>query len=395
MSENIETNFIININEELVINPSIYKNMSENIDKPENKVLKFTLQNVDVSIANSIRRIILSEIPVVILDSLDKENIEDENIKIYENNSILNNEIIKQRLSCIPVCINDIENFEYKNYVVECNVKNNTNEKMIVTSGDLKIKNTISDEYLPTEEVNNIFRKNVVTNEFIDLLYLQPSFNEQNYEKIHFECGFNISDAKKNGSYNVASTCVYSFTKNEKEIQKKWKSMEEKLPQNKEARELAYNDFMNLDAERITIPNSYDFKVQSIGIYKNNELVVLACEIMIQKFLNFIKLLESSDDYIKPNLELMENAYNVKLENEDYTFGKVLENMMYLMFFLREKKLNYVSLKKNHPHDNYSLLMIAYKNKEIKMEEIVSDLKNISELNIEVYQNIKSNMTKV
>ena len=121
MAENIETSvFVENMSEEFVVNPSLYKNVGNAIDVPENKVLKFTLKNLDVSIANSIRRVILSEIPCLVLDSLDKENIDDQNITIYENNSIFNNEIVKQRLSCIPVCKNDIEDFEYQNYLVEC-----------------------------------------------------------------------------------------------------------------------------------------------------------------------------------------------------------------------------------------------------------------------------------
>ena len=68
--------FITLINEELTINPALFKSMSSSIDVPENKMLTFTLQNVDVCIANSIRRVILSEIPVVVMDSLDKENID-------------------------------------------------------------------------------------------------------------------------------------------------------------------------------------------------------------------------------------------------------------------------------------------------------------------------------
>ena len=91
MTENISTTqFIKDINEELIINPSLYKSMNSSIDVPENKILTFTLQNVDVSIANSIRRIILSEIPVIVLDSLDKENIDDEKFNFYENNTLFN-----------------------------------------------------------------------------------------------------------------------------------------------------------------------------------------------------------------------------------------------------------------------------------------------------------------
>ena len=124
MTENVETTmFVENLSEEFTVNPSLYKNVGNAIDVPENKVLKFTLKNLDVSIANSIRRIILSEIPCLVLDSLDKENVDDQNITIYHNNSIFNNEIVKQRLSCIPVCKTDIEDFEYQNYVVECDVK--------------------------------------------------------------------------------------------------------------------------------------------------------------------------------------------------------------------------------------------------------------------------------
>ena len=396
MVENVETSmFIENMNEEFAVNPSLYKNVGNAIDIPENKVLKFTLKNLDVSFANSIRRVILSEIPCIVLDSLDKENVDDQNITIYNNNSIFNNEIVKQRLSCIPVCKTDIEDFEYQNYIVECDVKNNTEEKMIVTTEDFKIKNKISGEYLDKEDVQKIFKKNPLTNQFIDIIQLQPNFNDNNFEKLKFDCGFKIGIAKENGSYNVASMSVYSNTLDNEEIKKVWEKMEEKLPQNKEERELAYNDFINLDAQRITKPNSFDFKVQSIGIYSNYDLVILACEVMIQKFEKFINNLEKDDQLIKKNNELMENAYNITLNNEDYTFGKVLENMSYLQFYIQKQKINYISMKKNHPHDNYSILMISYKNENTTNEEIVTDMKEISKLCIDVYQNIKSNMKKL
>ena len=62
--------------------------------------LKFTLNGVNVSIANAIRRIIISEIPTVVMKP--------DNCTIHSNTCRLNNEIIKQRLGCIPVFINDM-----------------------------------------------------------------------------------------------------------------------------------------------------------------------------------------------------------------------------------------------------------------------------------------------
>ena len=390
----MESNLISNLTEEFIINPAIFQNISSDLDQPENKQLKFTLNKVDVSVANSLRRVILSEIPVFVLDSLDKEDINEENIKIYENTSILNNEIIKQRLSCIPVNITDFEEYEVNNYIVECNITNDTNEKMIVTTEDFKIKNKVSGEYLPNNIVKTIFKKDVLTNEYIDLVYLQPTFNENKGEKIHFECGFKISKAKENGSYNAVSTCVYSFTRDEERIQEAWKQIEDKLGDSREDREIAYNDFMNLDANRITIPNSFDFIIQSIGIYNNHDLVKLGCEIMIDKYKNFISYIETNDDAIKENLEQSEDSYLIKVENEDYTFGKVLENIIYINYFVEEKKMSYISMKKYHPHDTHCFILFSYINKTTR-ENIITDFKNISLMIIKIYENIKSNITKV
>ena len=58
----------------------------------------FTLSDVNVSIANGIRRSIISEIPVVVCKTYP----ENENDAIInKNTSRMNNEIVKQRLSCI------------------------------------------------------------------------------------------------------------------------------------------------------------------------------------------------------------------------------------------------------------------------------------------------------
>ena len=67
----------------------------------ENKkgVLEFTLKNTNVSIVNAIRRTLLTTIPTSIIDSKQSE--------FYKNTGRLHNEILKQRLDCIPVHIKD------------------------------------------------------------------------------------------------------------------------------------------------------------------------------------------------------------------------------------------------------------------------------------------------
>ena len=92
------------------MNKPAISNLSE-----EDETLRFTISNINVSLANSIRRIILAEIPTLVFRTTPyKEN----KSTIYSNTSRLNNELIKQRLSCIPIHISDTD-FPYQDYMVE------------------------------------------------------------------------------------------------------------------------------------------------------------------------------------------------------------------------------------------------------------------------------------
>ena len=63
-------------------------------------VYKFTLSDIDVSIANALRRTILSEIPINVIHT---ETHEENQCTISINTTRLHNEIMKQRLSSIPI----------------------------------------------------------------------------------------------------------------------------------------------------------------------------------------------------------------------------------------------------------------------------------------------------
>ena len=86
----------------------------ELISKINEDELKFTISGINVSFANAIRRILLSEIPMVVfrVSPNDKNK-----CNIITNTSGLNNEIVKHRLSCIPIHIKDVEDFPLKNYI--------------------------------------------------------------------------------------------------------------------------------------------------------------------------------------------------------------------------------------------------------------------------------------
>ena len=83
----------------------------------------FTISNINVSQANAIRRTILADIPTIVIRTFPNE----QNDAVFEiNTSRLNNEILKQRLGCIPIHIDDL-NMPLDNYIMEKNnnIKNN------------------------------------------------------------------------------------------------------------------------------------------------------------------------------------------------------------------------------------------------------------------------------
>ena len=93
------------------------------INKSEkDDILRFTINNIDVSLINALRRIILSEIPITVIRSAPYAK---NDVNILKNTTRLNNEILKQRLSSIPIFIRDeLSLEELREYEVEVNMKN-------------------------------------------------------------------------------------------------------------------------------------------------------------------------------------------------------------------------------------------------------------------------------
>ena len=81
----------------------------------------FTLSNIPTCFANALRRTVITDIPVCVIRS-ENEEVNQCNFEI--NTSRLHNEILKQRLSCIPIHMKDLDLLKDK-YVLEVDVQNN------------------------------------------------------------------------------------------------------------------------------------------------------------------------------------------------------------------------------------------------------------------------------
>ena len=336
--------------------------------KEEDGKTTFTISNVDVSYVNAIRRTILSDIPIIVFKTSPYE---ENKANILINTSRLNNEIVKQRLSCIPICIKNLEEFPIKNYLLEIDVENKTDTSIIVTTKDFKIKDISKNTYLEDNDVKQLFPPYIPPTGngeyYIDFLRLRPKLTDEiPGERIKLTCEFSIGTSREDSTFNVTGTCSYGFSPNPEKIEEqleirkqKWK--DEGMTEQKIKFEAA--NWKLLEGMRYVIKNSFDFILESVGIYDNEEIIIKACIILYKKLSELKQSIEQNQIEIIQSDNTLENSYDVILVNEDYTIGNILNHELYKIFYTDLKLINYVGFKKMHPHDTDSILRISLVNK--------------------------------
>jgi DNA-directed RNA polymerase alpha subunit len=335
--------------------------------KEEDGLMSFTISDIDVSYVNGMRRTILSDIPICVFKTTPYE---ENNAVITFNTSRLNNEIVKQRLSCIPIGINlNLENSleTIKNYTVEIDVENKTDTSMIVTTKDFKILNTSTNKYLEDGAVKKIFPPFIPPNGngeyYIDFLRLRPRISDQiPGEKIKLSCKISVGTARDDSMFNVTGTCSYGFTPDYEKIEEQLEIRKQKWKdEGKKESEIIFEakNWKLLEGMRYVIKNSFDFVIGTVGIYDNEQIIIAACNILLKKMNTLKNSIERDEVEIKRSDNLLENCYDVTLVNEDYTIGNILNYEIYSIFYTDLKIVNYIGFKKFHPHDSDSVLRIS------------------------------------
>jgi DNA-directed RNA polymerase subunit L len=358
--------------------------------------LTFTLENVDVSIANALRRTILSNIATVVFRTTPHEK---NNCVIIKNNTRLNNEIIKQRLSCIPIhYLHNVSEEDLNDMVMELDVENTSSEYRMVTSRDFRIKRKSNGKYMDEETLRQVFPPCKMVLErtgkeyFIDFVKLRPKIADVPGEHIHLNCTFSWGHAAEDGMYNVVSTCSYGFTKDEARIPAEFEKKREELERKQlspEEIQFALKDWLLLDSFRITKQNSFDFIIETLGVYTNKEIIKNACKYLVAIF-NDDTIMEVNKGslglgFSQFGIGTMENEYTVKVTTEDYTVGKVIEKLMYKEYFeggdgSNEQVLTFCGFRKAHPHDTFAIIKLCYKEDlgENYRETIMSQLYTVA-----------------
>lgn len=313
--------------------------------KSSDDILTFEVDNKSceykLSLCNGLRRIILSEIDLFCLD----EN----KINFEENNSVLNNEFLKHRLSLIPFICD--KNYDYEKLVIRCIAKNESENIKSVYSSDFEIY----DEDTQTKlNIKNYLK-------YPNILFSKL----QNNEYFSFEARFSKGNAFKYGAqYCPVSSCVVTFKKDEnqiKEITKGYSETEKK-------------SFNLLDSERIYKlnktgePEIFEFRIESIGFYETKTIIKKAIDILKEKV-----------DYFKDkldDLEFVNSFFELRLYESNDTIGNLISS-----YLLDVDEISYSGYLIEHPLKNEVLFKFKTSlNKKSLIDKIKIKLKEINGL---------------
>ena len=135
-------------------------------------------------------------------------------------------------------------------------------------------------------------------------------------------------------------------------------------------------NFLNSVYKRHYLKDSFDFSIESVGVFKESKIIFKACNI-INFGLMKIKQNEEQKNYtLKKNNIALENSVDITLQNVDYTLGKLLEFIIYKEYYTEQKVLSFCGFLKPHPHEDYSIISpIILESGQIERDLKVGDKK--------------------
>ena len=327
--------------------------------KVKNEEISFDINNdkqdFKISLVNGLRRTLISNIYVWNIDE----------VIFYENNSILDNEFLKKRLSLIPIkCDNNDINYENITISLE---KTNQEEYM----ENIFLKDFICKEDDKIIDINKLF-------EYPNILFAKL----KNNQSIILEAKLKYNNASLGGSsYSPVVACSYKFGIDEKKVVNMKKTMN-----NEEI-----SNFETQDIERVYQKNNigdpayYHFSFETNGFFQHIYLIQTAIDILIEKLKNISTEIVNKKSEKISIIDNDENPdfYEFLIKDEDDTIGNILST-----YILSNNNVFYSGYLIEHPLTKSILLKIKL-NDNNTLENVINIVVKTIELLINILLKLK------
>lgn len=267
------------------------------------------LKNVPVSFVNALRRILIGNIPTVVV----------RDVKIFENTTQLPHEMLKHRMEMLPINVSPADSTTIKDAKIVLHI--------LPDQSLTETKTITTDDFVVTSSRQEILMKDRDLG--TPLLFLKI----RKGESVHIEGRL----ALENEQVSQVCTATTSWVVDKEMAKKARKEYEE-----------AGNDVRVFDNSLVQRyfsrnengrPNWFALHIESIGVLKSKDILSMALSILRKQI----------DEYMKDALtniqkEADEGTYSVSLEMGGHTTGYLMQEVMY-----GDANINFVSYDIPHP----------------------------------------------
>ncbi len=327
----------------------MFSNIKLNSTKAE-----FTISDVDLSVVNSLRRIILSEIPCAAFN-------QEEDILIKLNTGVLHNEFLAHRISLIPIYLEETEFSNVENYKFILKKKNTTADTILVTTKDFEIYDE-NDKKLPESFREHVFPKNPITKDYILITKLRPNlYDNSQGEELDIECKATINTATEHARWCAVSQCSFYNSIDQVAYQKAFleatKSLSPAEKKKIEAKFETMEKYRYFKKNKYDEPIAFEFTIESECRLTPKQILKKALRILQDKVSDFNKSF--------PELKIQQlgssNFYQIEIKKQNHTLLNVIQSLIYNKNFRNPNNiLDYVGYYQSHPLDEIMYLKIKF-----------------------------------
>lgn len=274
---------------------------------------------VPVPFVNALRRILLAEIPTVVI----------RDVVIRENTSQMIHEMLKHRVEMLPIAVAGSEGDVIRDTKLTLRYMASPETREIT-----------SDDFVVAGPRSNVILRDRDLGTPLYFLTLKPN------EALHIECGLGLAMT------GASQVCVSTFRNHIDEERAKLDRDSFLLSRSGEDVRIFDNHLVQRSYARDEQdrPNHFDFTVESIGVQSAKDLFHAAAAVLKKKVTEFVKLPVSKDD---------SGAYVVETTTEGHTLGALAQAILYDAPGL----VDFVSYRIDHPLTAKLILQFRTKGK--------------------------------
>lgn len=349
----------------------------------------FTLENTSTTVANTLRRCILSETRSVGFRA-DLTNAADPGITIRKNTSAVFNEMLAHRLTLLPLGVVRLDDFDPTRYECVLKVRNETMGTDFtgglrhVTASDFRIMEKQADGAM--EDIGEIpakamFPADPITGQTCLIVTLRPNWStEQPPEEIDLTAYPVVGRGRDHMGFCPVSQCSFENTLDTDPVRQE-QFFAEWLASFKKITDMTTTppdiiathrkEWSNMAIQRCFVvnergePTSFRFTVESVGVRPVKDIVAEGIRATIALISPYASVETSMEDLkmsARPSDSRM-NGIDILFDGQEHTLGNLLQTLiteLYLDSGAADSPINFVGYKVRHPLHRVMTLRLGF-----------------------------------